>query len=63
MSRTQYKRNMATGASTADCAVLLADARKTRRHALIAIRPVVLAVNKLDLVGCYRALFDHVAGS
>ena len=60
----QYTRNMATGASTADLAVLLVDARKgvlvqTRRHALIAsllgIRHVVLAVNKLDLVGFDRA--------
>src|SRR6202161_3440871 len=63
----QYTRNMATGASTADLAVLLVDARKgllaqTRRHSLICslfgIRHVVLAVNKLDLVGFERAVFD-----
>jgi bifunctional enzyme CysN/CysC len=56
----QYTRNMVTGASTADLAVILIDARKgvltqTRRHsywsALLGIRHVVLAVNKMDLVG------------
>jgi len=66
----QYTRNMATGASTADLAVLLVDARKgvlvqTRRHSLICslfgIRHVVLAVNKLDLVGFDRAAFDRIA--
>jgi bifunctional enzyme CysN/CysC len=66
----QYTRNMATGASTADLALLLVDARKgvvvqTRRHSLICsllgIRHVVLAVNKLDLVGFDRAVFDKIA--
>ena len=59
----QYTRNMITGASTADAAVILIDARKgvltqTRRHSylvsLIGIRKVVLAVNKMDLVGFDR---------
>jgi bifunctional enzyme CysN/CysC len=66
----QYTRNMATGASNADAAVLLVDARKgvlaqTRRHSLICslfgIRHIVLAVNKLDLVGFDRARFDRIA--
>src|SRR6266700_82900 len=66
----QYTRNMATGASTADLAVLLVDARKgvlpqTRRHSLICslfgIRHIVLAVNKLDLVGFDRAVFERIA--
>jgi bifunctional enzyme CysN/CysC len=66
----QYTRNMATGASTVDLALLLVDARKgvlaqTRRHSLICslfgIRHVVLAVNKLDLVGFDRAVFDRIA--
>ncbi len=65
----QYTRNMATGASTADLAVLLLDARKgvlaqTRRHSLICslfgIRHIVLAVNKLDLVGFDRAVFERI---
>ena len=60
----QYTRNMVTGASTADLAVILIDARKgvltqTRRHSylvsLLGIRHVVLAVNKMDLVGYARA--------
>jgi bifunctional enzyme CysN/CysC len=66
----QYTRNMATGASNSDLAVLLADARKgllsqTRRHAIIAgllgLRHVVLAVNKMDLVGFDEGVFKHIA--
>ncbi len=66
----QYTRNMATGASTADLAVVLVDARKgllpqTRRHtyivSLLGIRHVVLAVNKMDLAGFDRALFERIA--
>ncbi|GAB2497451.1 sulfate adenylyltransferase subunit CysN [Arenimonas alkanexedens] len=65
----QYTRNMATGASTADLAVVLVDARKglltqTRRHSyivsLLGIRHVVLAVNKLDLVGYDQTRFDQI---
>ena len=65
----QYTRNMVTGASTADLAVLLVDARKgvivqTRRHAylakLIGVRHVVLAVNKMDLVGYDQDQFDMI---
>ncbi len=65
----QYTRNMVTGASLADVAVLLVDARKgllvqTRRHANVAailgIRQVVLAVNKMDLVDFDRAVFDDI---
>ena len=68
----QYTRNMATGASNADVAVLLVDARKgllsqTRRHAIIVsllgIRYAVLAVNKIDLVGFDRSVFDRIAAS
>jgi bifunctional enzyme CysN/CysC len=65
----QYTRNMVTGASTADLAVILIDARKgvltqTRRHSylvhLLGIRNVVLAVNKMDLVGYEQAVFDRI---
>ncbi|HTT46435.1 MAG TPA: sulfate adenylyltransferase subunit CysN [Pseudolabrys sp.] len=68
----QYTRNMATGASNAELAVLLVDARKgllnqTYRHAVIAsllgIRHVVLAVNKIDLVGFDRAVFEQIESS
>ncbi len=65
----QYTRNMVTGASTADLAVILVDARKgvltqTRRHSFLAhllgIRHIVLAVNKMDLVGYDKAVFDRI---
>jgi bifunctional enzyme CysN/CysC len=65
----QYTRNMVTGASTADLAVILIDARKgvltqTRRHSflvhLLGIPRVVLAVNKMDLVGYERATFEQI---
>ncbi|MDS4021019.1 MAG: sulfate adenylyltransferase subunit CysN [Candidatus Competibacter sp.] len=65
----QYTRNMATGASTAQLAVLLVDARKgvqvqTRRHSfivsLLGIRHLVLAVNKMDLVGHDPAVFERI---
>ncbi len=65
----QYTRNMATGASTADAAILMIDARKgvltqTRRHSFIAsllgIRHFVLAVNKMDLVGYRQEVFDDI---
>ncbi|HSI18912.1 MAG TPA: GTP-binding protein, partial [Sphingomonas sp.] len=65
----QYTRNMVTGASTADLAVILIDARKgvltqTRRHSylaqLIGIRHIVLAVNKMDLVGYSQEVFDTI---
>ncbi|KRA80791.1 sulfate adenylyltransferase subunit CysN [Altererythrobacter sp. Root672] len=65
----QYTRNMVTGASTADLAVILIDARKgvlvqTRRHSylahLIGIRHIVLAVNKMDLVGYDQEVFNKI---
>ncbi len=67
----QYTRNMVTGASTADLAVVLVDARngvveQTRRHAAIAamlrVPRVVLAVNKMDLVGYEEAVFARIKG-
>jgi bifunctional enzyme CysN/CysC len=66
----QYTRNMATGASTSDLAIILIDARKgvlqqTRRHSfivsLLGIRHVVVAVNKMDLVGNSAEVFDTIA--
>ena len=65
----QYTRNMVTGASTADVAVILIDARKgilvqSRRHSylvsLLGIRHVVLAINKLDLVDYSQSVFDTI---
>lgn len=65
----QYTRNMVTGASTADLAVILIDARKgvlvqTKRHSylahLIGIRNIVLAVNKMDLIDYDQAKFDAI---
>ncbi len=65
----QYTRNMVTGASTVDLAVILIDARKgvltqTRRHSylvsLLGIRHIVLAVNKLDLVDYSKDVFDQI---
>jgi len=65
----QYTRNMVTGASTADAAVILIDARKgvlpqTRRHAYIAhllgVRHIVAAVNKMDLVNYDEAVFERI---
>ncbi|MDD1450902.1 sulfate adenylyltransferase subunit CysN [Sphingomonas sp. H160509] len=67
----QYTRNMVTGASTADLAVILVDARKgvltqTKRHSylahLIGIRNLVLAVNKMDLIGYDQARYDEIVG-
>ena len=65
----QYTRNMVTGASTADLAAILIDARKgvlvqTKRHSylahLLGIRNIVLAVNKMDLVGHDEVVFDQI---
>jgi len=67
----QYTRNMVTGASTADAAVILVDARKgvlaqTRRHAaivhLLGVHHIIVAVNKLDLVGYDQAVYDRIRG-
>ena len=67
----QYTRNMATGASNCDAAVILIDARKgvltqTRRHSyicsLLGIRHVIVAVNKIDLVEFSAQVFHHIAG-
>ena len=67
----QYTRNMVTGASTADLAIILIDARRgvltqTRRHSylvsLLGIRQVILAINKMDLVNYSRDVFDRILG-
>jgi bifunctional enzyme CysN/CysC len=67
----QYTRNMITGASTADLAVILIDARRgvltqTKRHSflvsLIGIKQVVLAINKMDLVNYSKEVFDRILG-
>lgn len=66
----QYTRNMATGASNADVALVLVDARKglltqTRRHSfilsLIGVKHVVLVINKIDLVGYDQGVFDKIS--
>jgi bifunctional enzyme CysN/CysC len=68
----QYTRNMVTGASRSDLAIILVDARKgilkqTRRHSfivnLLGIRHVVLAINKMDLVGYDEARFDEIVAA
>ena len=68
----QYTRNMATGASTAELAIILVDARKgilaqTRRHSfivsMVGVRHVVLAVNKMDLVGFDQAIYDNIVAA
>ena len=67
----QYTRNMATGASNSDLAIILVDARKgvltqTKRHSyicsLLGIRHVMLAINKIDLMGFDRDVFDRIVG-
>lgn len=67
---TQYTRNMVTGASTADLAIILVDARKglleqSRRHAtivsLLRVPHIVLAINKMDLVGWSQEIFDEIS--
>jgi len=67
----QYTRNMATGASTAQLAIILIDARKgvlvqTRRHslicALLGIKHVIVAVNKIDLVDYRKEIFERIVG-
>ncbi|WP_062018117.1 sulfate adenylyltransferase subunit CysN [Aureimonas sp. AU4] len=68
----QYTRNMATGASQAELAVILVDARKgilpqTRRHSfitsMVGIKSVIVAVNKMDLVGFDQTVFDEIVAA
>src|SRR5256712_8689160 len=68
----QYTRNMATGASTANLAIILVDARngvlpQSRRHAFISamlgIQHIVVAVNKMDLVGYKKEVFDEICST
>jgi len=65
----QYTKNMVTGASTADCAVILIDARRgvlsqTRRHSIlcsiIGIKNIILAINKMDLVNYSEKIYDQI---
>lgn len=65
----QYTRNMVTGASTADVAVILIDARKgvleqTKRHSfltsLVGIKKVIIAVNKMDLIGYQKNIYEEI---
>ena len=67
----QYTRNMATGASTADLAIILVDARhgvltQTKRHSfivsLLGIKHIVVAINKMDIVGYDQAVFERIKG-
>ena len=67
----QYTRNMATGASTSDLAIILIDARhgvlpQSRRHAqicaLLGIRHIVVAINKMDLAGYSEARYEEIRG-
>src|ERR1700728_895520 len=69
LGHEQYTRNMATGASNSDAAVILIDARKglltqTRRHSyicsLLGIRHIIVAVNKIDLVDYSQVVFDRI---
>lgn len=67
----EYTRNMATGSSTADVAIILVDARngimtQTRRHSFIVsmlgVKKIILAINKLDLVNYSKQIYDEIVG-